>query len=494
MTFDDFFTRIALIATLLPIALAQDCIANATYETDPFNGLLVVRSQADIDHLVGCTSVTGPIQIHQNYTGPFTLNGVANYNGSIYMDDLRFPLKMSSFEMLDVVTFNGFISLHEVPDVRLPKLQRIGSASLTSSVEGEIDADVLVDVKTLRLEGPWTSVKMGSLRNISSTLHVCSNIDCDMEGEGWVTGRDILLDTQAFVNFPSLEWAPYIGINGSITTISLPRLRTVGVTDDPTGYGEGFDLVVRNHQLELNLPALETVALQFLTMGSISRINMSALRSTEAPIYIMTDMDADISLPVLGQADTLDIHGRIKSIDVPQLARASTIDITSSLTIPCTDSLRRLYRDQTLTNDDPTWCGQQPTPTPTPTSRSRPSPTPDGRSGIHLPESTVAAIAAGCVVGGLAVIGAVIWEIKRRKNIKKFRNPQGPRRLSVVVENVNGRSGAGHGGSHAATPVARITDGSGRRTEVEQEPKDVPPPPYTREPGERESTVMEVVR
>ncbi|KAL4948456.1 hypothetical protein BDW69DRAFT_198860 [Aspergillus filifer] len=466
MTFYAFRKRIALITTVIPIVLAQDCVTiSSYYEVDEFVGRLVVRSQADIDHLLGCTSVTGSMYIHHDYTGPFTFNGVTNYNGSIVINDDLVPLNMSSFEMLDLVAFEGRLTLHEVPEVRLPKLERIKGVTLTSSVEGKIDAGMLVDVETLRLEGPWRSVNMDSLRNVSSSLTVCGNIDCDMEGAGWATGRDILLDTQAFVDFPSLEWTPYVGINGSITSVSMPRLRTVGVTNKPTGYGEGFDLVVRNHPLELNLPALDTLAVQFLAMGSLSKINISALRSTEAPMYIMTDVDADISLPILERSSTLDIHGRIKSVGVPHLATASGINISSSLIIPCTDSLRRLYRDQSNTDDDPTWCGAQPTPSPTPTSRVRPSPTPSRSSGLHLPEGTVAAIAVGCVVGGLAVIGAAIWEIRRRKNIKRLR-----------------------------IPVARSTDGSGRRAVVEQDPKDMSPPPYTREPGAMESTVTRAMR
>lgn len=70
----------------------------------------------------------------------------------------------------------------------------------------------------------WYSVKLGSLRNISESLHVCSNIDCKMEGAGYATGRrrQVLLDSQTFVDFPVLESAPYIGINGSITKLVIP--------------------------------------------------------------------------------------------------------------------------------------------------------------------------------------------------------------------------------------------------------------------------------
>lgn len=50
----------------------------------------------------------------------------------------------------------------------------------------------------------------------------------------------------------------------------MPRLSSIGV-GETTPWGEGFDLVVRNEPLEINLPALDTVAGSFLAMGSISR-------------------------------------------------------------------------------------------------------------------------------------------------------------------------------------------------------------------------------
>lgn len=71
------------------------------------------------------------------------------------------------------------------------------------------------------------SVKLGSLRNISKSLHVCSNPDCEMEGSGYATGRrrHLLLDSQAFVDLPLLESAMYIGINGSITKLVYPPVK-----------------------------------------------------------------------------------------------------------------------------------------------------------------------------------------------------------------------------------------------------------------------------
>lgn len=51
----------------------------------------------------------------------------------------------------------------------------------------------------------------------------------------------------------------------------MPRLSGIGV-GERTQWGEGFDLVVRNAPLQLDLPALDTVVSPFLAMGSISRL------------------------------------------------------------------------------------------------------------------------------------------------------------------------------------------------------------------------------
>lgn len=138
-------------------SLAQNCITNVTDDApDPEEKRLDVLSQADLDHLTGCTSITGQIVIGMNYTGPFTLNGVTEYTGGIRMASVRFSHNMTSFEMLDVLNVNGSVNLYEAPQVRLPSVQRIGSLFLSSSGGGEIDAGALLNASSVWLEGPWS--------------------------------------------------------------------------------------------------------------------------------------------------------------------------------------------------------------------------------------------------------------------------------------------------------------------------------------------------
>ncbi len=94
--------------------------------------------------------------IRKNYTGPFRLNGVTEYSGSILMDPVQFSHNMTVFEMLDVVNFNGTVKIYETPQVRLPVVQRIDGLSLSSSVGGELDASALLNASSVRLEGPWS--------------------------------------------------------------------------------------------------------------------------------------------------------------------------------------------------------------------------------------------------------------------------------------------------------------------------------------------------
>ncbi|KAL4933254.1 uncharacterized protein BDV17DRAFT_251428 [Aspergillus undulatus] len=75
-------------------------------------------SQTDLDHLSECKTITGEIMIDANNTGPFALNGVTDFTGRIRMDPVWFPEDMTSFEMLDVVNFNGSLNIRQISDVR----------------------------------------------------------------------------------------------------------------------------------------------------------------------------------------------------------------------------------------------------------------------------------------------------------------------------------------------------------------------------------------
>ncbi|OJJ64169.1 hypothetical protein ASPSYDRAFT_63873 [Aspergillus sydowii CBS 593.65] len=477
----NLFLRRVAVALCLPItSLAQNCITNATDDaTDPTDKRLDILSQTDLDHLVGCTSITGEIVIRKNYTGPFRLNGATEYSGTIRMDPVHFSYNMTVFEMLDVVNFNGTVKIYETPQVRLPVVQRISGLSLSSSVGGELDASALVNASSVRLEGPWSNVKLGSLRNISKSLHVCSNPDCEMEGSGYATGRrrHLLLDSQAFVDLPLLESAMYIGINGSITNISMPRLSGIGV-GERTQWGEGFDLVVRNAPLQLDLPALDTVVSPFLAMGSMSSIKLPKLVESKAPFYIQTSISSDIHLPSLQTASRLDIHGQINYVDVPVLTDISRIRITSSIPYPCTDTLKRLYEDEDdndiyssrTSSNEITSCNDTSTssPSPSPLASETHSTADDGKGLSH---GAKVGIVVGCVVGALILLLVVFLMVRDRIC----------RRVLDEDSEVSGsRSGTGTGtGTDTGT-------GTGRAFKSEDENI---PPPYSREPMPTETVV-----
>ncbi|KAL4939193.1 hypothetical protein BDV06DRAFT_214514 [Aspergillus oleicola] len=78
------------------------------------------------------------------------------------------------------------------------------------------ELDVKVRMAT-QIDLSFEGLESESLRNVSSHLLVCSEIYCDMDDRDDVTARDNAVDTLSFVDFPALESAAYIGINGSIS-------------------------------------------------------------------------------------------------------------------------------------------------------------------------------------------------------------------------------------------------------------------------------------
>ena len=128
-----------------------------------------------------CTSVVGSIVITEDYTGPFVLNGITNFNGSIADflsnvvasdavlsggDDTPVSLPgLTAFEMQDLVhmdsySYNGGISLKSVPaltSVSIPKATYITDIVFGNFSEAAFDFSSLMNASSINISGDTIS-------------------------------------------------------------------------------------------------------------------------------------------------------------------------------------------------------------------------------------------------------------------------------------------------------------------------------------------------
>ncbi|KAL4994776.1 hypothetical protein BDV10DRAFT_176170 [Aspergillus recurvatus] len=344
----------ALIAAGLPFRThAQNCHANAS----ALDNTLTVRSQADLSpFFTGCTAIIGDIHISNQYTDPsFVLNDILNVTGRIFMedndDDDQVSGILSSFVMLDMVSLTE-LHLRDVPDVQVPSVQIVEEVSLVSSSGGNADLSALVDAGSIRVEGPWASANMQSLKDVTSKLIVCSNIGCKVDYSQEPEETPVVA-----ANFSALEAATYIGVNGSFANISMSNLHTVGLSDSPASSGFEFHYH-GSPAADFTLSPLHTLYGHLTIMGDVNRLSISPITNTSASIYINTTTRSKI-FSTLDQATSLDIHGKIADVRFPFLTTVDNLNITSEYedTLSCPPSLQDLYNSTaTSPSDIPSWC------------------------------------------------------------------------------------------------------------------------------------------
>ncbi|KAL4778104.1 hypothetical protein BJX76DRAFT_363040 [Aspergillus varians] len=295
-------------------------------------------------------------------------------------------------------------------------------------------------------------------------LDGCTNVTGDIYISRDYSGPFMLNGVTSFTGSITME-------STNPSELSVPALTSIG---GRTSLEKAFDLNVRGPELEVEIPALVLLGGSFVVAGAVSKINMTNFFETRSPISVSTTVGADIFWPMLSIAATIDIRGRISSIDLPALTEVSRIDISSEIYLPCTDALRELYFTQHPAEDKsntPGWCGARSTvdyanpswtPTPTPTFTPTPTPTPySARKPLSF--GAVAGVVFGSVAGLFFILVVTcIWRTKRSTRVVS-----GVRR-GGGDEVRRGGGGGLHGGVHGGGG-----DGDG---------EDVPPP-YSKEPG-----------
>ncbi|KAL4808255.1 hypothetical protein BDV18DRAFT_134528 [Aspergillus unguis] len=471
-----FIFLATVLAVGLPFgSLAQEpepCYTNATaaaqmsslsFDTDGI--LLTVSSQAELDEAIaGCSTLVGNIQLSAAFAGPFTLNGVVNVTGEIYMEYTTLGgytslyeyvgshENITSFEMLDVVYLQDLYLL-DVPDIRLPKVEYMRGFSLRTSSGGSVDLGALREVSSFHTEGPSLSVNLQSLEIVTESILVCSQVNCKFDDPS--SGHTLPTP----VDLPALEYARRMEFNGTFSNFSMPKLRTIGSTGYPLDWS-GFSLFLRDEEMPpLDFAPLETLYGHLIVFGDVSDIRLSPIKSTTAWIHIETTVRAEI-YSSLEEAGDIDIRGQIASVDVPNLTEVGEFSMSSTEDIPCTASLRKIYNQIIETSIwPPSWCND-----PEDASFDEDGGTffkPDSHTDSSSDDEQLKIATGGlvgCAVGGVAVFLLIVGFIWRRhvKN-KRERN-----------RNVS-------------------TSGNGNNNEDEDQDlpaigNDGPPPPYSKDP------------
>ncbi|OJJ59611.1 hypothetical protein ASPSYDRAFT_88524 [Aspergillus sydowii CBS 593.65] len=403
---------IILVAVGLPLGiLAEECFTNESGSSqNSGNSALTVNSQDDLNSFSdGCTTLIGDILISSTYRGRFVLDGVANVTGQISMGSSNYSKRVTSFELPDAKSI-GRVVLHEVPDVQLPKVQRADWVSLrTTSSNSTANLGNLVKAGSVHIQGPWESVDLRSLANVTSSLYLCSKAGCQIKQSDGSPTID--------VDLPALESARYISVNGSLSNFSMPQLHTVGVENQTTGHKSGLGLhLYGSDSLQVNLTTLHTLYGRLSVSGEVSWLNISPVANTNAPIYIETGADSEI-YSTLENGSTIDVRGNVKLVDLPFIKNVDRINITSNYNPPCTPALHSLFDSKAESKSDiPSFCGGP--------SKRKPGTTvpnwPDPYRPKHkrrLSGGAIAGIVVGCICGVALLAAGVFWWLKKKKKI-----------------------------------------------------------------------------
>ncbi|KAL6233155.1 hypothetical protein BDW75DRAFT_242275 [Aspergillus navahoensis] len=399
----------------------------------------------------GCTTIIGDIHISNQYTDPsFVLNDILNVSGRIFIndndDDDQASGILSSFVMLDMVSLTE-LHLRDVPNVQVPSVQTVE------------------DARSIRVEGPWASVNMQSLKDVTSKLIICSETGCEVDYFQEPEETPVVA-----ANFSALESATYIGVNGSFANISMLNLHAVGLSDLPAS--SGFEFHYRGlPAADFTLSPLHTLYGRLIIMGDVDGLSISPITNTSASIYINTTTRSEI-FSTLREAASLDIHGKIAEFRIfPFLTTGDNLNITSEYedTISCPPSLQDLYNSTAASPSDiPSWCLED--------SDKNDDDDDDHDEGFKAMVGSESSSMTGSFPPGAIVAIVVVVILVASFCIRAMRRG-----------GEKGRStGDGVRSQNANDNADRIENGNGNGIEntvpTDDERGGVPPPPYSKDP------------
>jgi len=307
----------SFIKYLLP-ALAATKFALA----DDNCGDTTVQTQSDADALASCSTVSGDIKIHQDFSGTLTLNGVQKIEGSITSNNatgltgiIAPSLQSISdnfwiFEspILTTLSFAELTSIGVIHWEALAGLQHldfssgvtdIGDVSIVNTGLRTLDGISLKTVGTFNIENNANlkTVNVNNLTNATNLINFSGNSQqLEIQFPNLGTAKNLTIRNVKTVAIPSLEkltgqlgfWqtnltefsAPNLTAtadltfngNTGLTNVSLPALSKV----------DGGFIITRNDELSTILvPDLKSVTGAIDFSGTFNTVDMSALEEVD---------------------------------------------------------------------------------------------------------------------------------------------------------------------------------------------------------------------
>ncbi|KFY95459.1 hypothetical protein V500_02774 [Pseudogymnoascus sp. VKM F-4518 (FW-2643)] len=303
-----------------------------------------VSNQEDVNRKYeGCTEIHGAISIALNYTGPLYLANVTYISDGIYTTccdtytnccGSDTPL-LTSIELPDLNS-TGEISIKQAPSVAtvsFPSLSTLNTFLVLSGLGlSSVNFPSLTALPSgLYITGNIKSVHFPLLTEIGGDYHSriarSGEVVIEHWDENYHSGHSTNLDFPAMLNISSILF------EGNITSLSMPRLRTI----------EKLDIYTYGNPLNVSLPSLSNSS-HISLAGTIGATSFPLLRSVGSfevnsadPIEVTLD-------PLETITGRLNIKGNITGVDMSSVMNVHSLFISSDCSVDCSSAMDAYYR------------------------------------------------------------------------------------------------------------------------------------------------------
>ncbi|KFZ03944.1 hypothetical protein V502_10532 [Pseudogymnoascus sp. VKM F-4520 (FW-2644)] len=335
-----FATTTGLRLLLLALAVSDTSAIFCDFYHDRLDGV-TVSSQEEVDRkYAGCTEIDGSVTIATNYTGRFYFPNVTYMTGGIHTvydyydaqkgnEMLPSPL-LTSIEVPDLNN-TGVIDINGVPaltSISFPSLTVVnGSIYLAGIEDCLVDFPSLKTTEVLLVTGNSTRLNFPKLAD-GGYMRVSRNPgrsdDNDYDNILLVDRVDqIPLD----INFPALEVADNIYLQGNISSLSMPLLYRVG--DWEQYYNRFIRILTHGNPLNISLPSLYDFK-DISVAGTIGSISFPVLKDIER-FQINTSTPLNVTLePIQTISQYLRLVGNVTEISLSTITKLDNLKIDSS--------------------------------------------------------------------------------------------------------------------------------------------------------------------
>ncbi|KAL4947861.1 hypothetical protein BDW69DRAFT_177556 [Aspergillus filifer] len=308
----------------LALAIARDCRPDSSYD---------IHSQDQLDELSNdCTTISGDIRILRNYTGSLILNNVVNITSLLAEDpddDSDSPdSELSSIELPDLQYVTRLINIQTRPITRL-LLQRLRSVNeslhVTMSDEGEVRLPALTEAGDIVVEGNMSRVNLDVLQT-AGTLRFTSPS---------TTGLDsVTVELPPLsVSLPALNQVSSLTVEGNITEINAPELKTITGSENVT---HSDSLGIYNSGTApgapILFPKLSYIEGNTRIGGNVESISFPDLQeiTRDLTVELASQHPLTLDLPI-HSARIIVFSGPFESIQLPNLANYNDLGIWSTI-------------------------------------------------------------------------------------------------------------------------------------------------------------------